>query len=344
MTTQAIPLVRADLTVADEQAVRAQLVHAPFVDDPLLLRWESAWERLWQRPALAFADPAELILALKSVLGWRDGVMLRGTPLMDPAWTEALTKACLPLTWCDIDLSRGQGIFAWDRLMPSGSYSGTLQAEFWVHPYGIPTSCQEQGVPFWLEEISSILQPMPGCGWGDVQLLYLSGNSMVAAGASCLLLTRDEALSRALRKLRHYPPSPMACALGLSQLKGLNARLERRRVLAERYQTLLRKEYFPWPEDTTIERVWAMFLLDMNSEMKRKHLKNFLRKSHIHADSPLWFQTKHTEHLPGFQRFQARILALPLYASLKDGEHKRVINRVNRWASHVAKHGVSFAP
>lgn len=335
--------------MADEQAVRLQLTRSPFVDDGSLARWESAWETLWQRSALAFAEPEELILVLKAVLGWHSGDLVGGDPLLDPAWTEALATAWLHLSWRDIHprTGQGQGTFGTPsgtqrETLSSAPCAGTLRAGFLTHAYGLPTPQTAQNVPFWLEEISSVLHPMSGCGWGDVQLLHLSGNRMLAAGASCLLLTQNEALFRALRPLRQHPPSPLACALGISQLQGLHERLERRQELAERYQNLRDQGLFQVPDRSEPnasqrERVWEMFLLKMNTKTELLNLQQFLQKGSIHAASPLWFQTKKTEHLPGFQKFQERILALPLYASITDPEHKRIINRVHRWVAYTLK-------
>ena len=325
--------------MADEQAVRLQLRRSPFVDDGLLRRWESAWEKLWQRPALAFAEPQALILALKSVLGWRSGDLVGGDPLLDPAWTEALADAWLQISWYDVDPRTGQAQESSATCMSATSLPrvGMLKAGLVQHAFGLPTTRPQQHGLFWLEEISSVLQPMPGCGWGDVQLLHLSGNRMLAAGASCLLLTRDEALFRALRDLRQHPPNPLACALGLSQLQGLDRRLERRRELAERYQKLYSQGLFRVADGSLTGRVWEMFLLEMHTCTGFLDLQQFLQKARIHAASPLWFTTQKTAHLPGFKQFNSRVLALPLYASLTDSAHKRIINRIHRWVEYTMK-------
>lgn len=374
---QEIPLVRADLTVADEQAVRQQLRHAPFRDDALLTRWESAWEDLWQRPALAFAEPAGLLMALKTVLGWHSGDGVEVDPLVDPAWKEALSEVWLHLQWRDIDPGAGGWMPAAKRQTGTGQTepgqaepeqaepgqaepgqtepeqtkpgqavlpASPLRAGLWTHPYGLPTRCTHKKRPaFWLEDISSVLQPMPVCGWGDVQVLHLSGNRMLAAGASCLLLTQDEALFRALRSVRRHPPAPLACALGLSQLQGLPGRLERRQVLAERYQALRGHGVFQGPGGSEQARVWEMFLLEMTSGEMCMDLQRFLKKSRIHAAPPLWFRPEETGFLPHVQRFRTRVLALPLYASLTDPDHKRITNRVHRWVARILKQGNPLA-
>ena len=329
-----IPLLRADLTRSDERAVRLQLASAPFQDAALLARWEAAWAVLWQRSAVACADPIQIIAALKRVLGWQAGDRIGVDPLLDPAWTEALAMAWLYPVWRDLDPNNGQGQ---GPFLEDGPTAGRLQAGFCQHPYGMPCRATTEHLPCWLEDLSALLRPLPSCGWGTVQLLYLSGNRMVAAGGSCLLLTQDEVLEREIRALRLPPPSPMACALGLSQLRTLEVRLARRQELAERYLRQLRGQgLFQLPTMGGDGRLWEMFLLTMASEADLFSLQQFLQKAHIHAASPLWFRAVHGQsmHLPGFHSFQQRTLALPLYASLNDSEQKRLINRVNRWVGY----------
>ncbi|MBF0461008.1 MAG: DegT/DnrJ/EryC1/StrS aminotransferase family protein [Magnetococcales bacterium] len=332
-----IPLVRADLTRSDAQAVRQQLATAPFQDEAVLARWEAAWETLWHRAAVAFADPVGLILALKSVLGWRAGEQVGLDPLLDPAWREALATAWLYPAWRDVDPHSGQGRGAF---VPDGAAGGPVRAGLCQHPFGLPGQPTGEGVPFWLEDISSVLSPRPGCGWGDVQVVYLSGNRLVAAGGSALLLTRDEAFGDALRRVRR-PPGPLACALGLSQLRSLASRLARRQELAERYRQLRGRGWFQWPVAREEGRVWEMFLLTMASEVELSALQQFLQVSQIHAASPIWFRPANPlagpGHFSGWQQFQARMLALPLYASLTDPEQKRIINRVQRWVGYREK-------
>ncbi|MEO5339385.1 MAG: hypothetical protein H7837_02535 [Magnetococcus sp. MYC-9] len=330
-SAQSIPLLRTELTLADERAVRQQLARQPFQDDPLLGQWEATWEGAWQRAALAFADPAELMLTMKRLLGWQDGDWIGVDPLLDPAWVEALAANWLHTAWRDVEPHTGQGRGAF---VTPPAVADRLRAGFCQHPFGLPAAKPMTGEPpCWLEEISAVLSPLAGCGWGDIQLLHLTGNRMVAAGGSCLLLSRDETLVRQLRTLRHHPPSPMACALGLSQWGSLEERLLRRQQLAERYRMLRGDGCFQRPPEG--ERAWEMFVLSMSSVDGCLDLQDFLHASHIRASSPLWFQPNLGQPLPlclsGWSHFQQHALAVPLYASLVDSEHKRIINRVNRW-------------
>ena len=340
---QSIPLFRADLTHTDAKMIRSQLLKSPFVDKNLLQSWEGSWSHLWQRPALAFADATELIAILKRLLGWESGDRIECNPLLEPAWREALAANWLSICWRDIDPCSGQIQEVQEVAAPIPSTvpfsAAKVGVRFAIHPYGLSTpAANDSTKPFWLEDISTIIRPVSGCGWGDVQVLHLSGNRMLAAGGSCLLLTQNKTLYQAARELRRYPPSGLALALGLAQLQSLDRRLERRQVLAERYQALRHQGLFHLPAKEEGGRVWEMFLVQMHSATASLALQAFLRKAEIHATSPLWFQSKEAEHLPGYVQFQERVIALPLYASLTDPEQKRIINRIHRWVERTIKH------
>ncbi|MEO5364186.1 MAG: DegT/DnrJ/EryC1/StrS family aminotransferase [Magnetococcus sp. DMHC-8] len=342
-SAEGVPLVRADLTVDDDCAVRGQLRRNPFQDDALLARWEAVWEAMWQRTAVAFAEPVELLQSLGSVLGWQTGAQVGVDPLVDPVWTEALAALWLHPAWRDVEPCTGQGR---GEFAGESAGTGSVRAGFCQHPYGLPTPRPGNAVPFWLEDLSAVIRPLPDCGWGDVQVCFFGGNRLVAAGGSALLLTRDESLGRELCRLRRHPPAALACALGLSQWHSLAGRLARRQELAERYRSLLHgRTAFRLPEGTTAGRVWEMFLLTMASGAAAVDLQHFLHQSRIHAASPLWFQPTvdpaFFSRLPGWQAFRARLLAVPLYAALTDQTHKRIINRINRWVGGQGRRTLS---
>lgn len=337
---ETIKLFQADLTVADDLAVRLQSTKAPFIDPPLLAQWESTWQHLWERSALAFATPNHLIMTLKTVLGWHSGNQVGCDPLLHPAWNESFNHSWLKPLFRDVDPHTGQGYGPF--IDPTITHKLKLCAGLVQHTFGKITPLNTHNTPFLMEDISSILKPIPGCGKGDVQLLLLDGNSMLSAGASCLILSKDDSLIQTLRPLRHNPPGPLACALGLSQLKSLNHRLERRQKLAENYGNLYHQNCFQLPTMNDSNRVWEMFLLSMKNHNDWLDLRAFLNKSGIMANTPLWPKTNHTHPtrnpLPGLYHFQQHTLALPLYASLSDTQHKKICNRLHRWIQrHVKK-------
>ncbi len=324
----AIPLVRADLTGADQRALAHHWQRNPFADDGSPDGLEADFSHLWQRPAVAFAEPVELVAALKSVLGWPSGRRLHGHPLLAPAWREAFAAAWLHLDFFDIDAISGRG-----RRPPA---TDTSPPRLMVHPFGLPDPAISRD-GFVLEEVSSLVKPWPGSGDGSLQLLQLDGNRILQAGGCCLALSRDAALIRALKKCRRHSPGPAARILGRSQLAQLDRFLARRQRLADRYLALHHRQMVTWPSPPGTVRAWDGFFLHLADAPARMELAAFLNQSGIGAASPVWFTPPGDRTRPGLRRFMDTALALPLYAALGDHEQKRIINRLHRWLQRTTK-------
>lgn len=325
-----IPLYRPDLTKDDEHALLLQLAKKPFRDDGQLVRWEGAWGDLWERSAVAFADHLEPVKQLKKIMGWHSGDVVGADGLLDPVWQEALAGAWLHLGLRDVDGVTGQAVGGCE--MPAEG--GTLRAMMVQHAFGLPTPLPEGSV--WvLEEVSSVVRPVAGCGGGAVQLVNLEGPRMVSTGTGCVLLSQDHRLIAELAKLRQNPPGGAVCALGLSQLASLEDRLARRQELAERYLGMRLEGLAAGPAKHGFQRGWEVFFLTMTHAISKTDLETFLRRAAIGCGSPVWFRPS-GDHLPGMRQFLERSLAVPMYAALTDAECKRIINRVERWIGRMA--------
>lgn len=299
-----IPLYRPDLTEGDSRAV---LDGGPLRDLALLARWEEGWRHHWQRPCVVFADPADLWRALRQVMGWRPGHAVAVDPFLRPLWWEAMAQNGLAPEFPDVDPLSG-AVLARD---------GGLVFQ----RYGMAVAGDAV-----LEDLSSVV--IPGAGSEGLWLLHFQG--ILHAGGCCLIASRDETLTTALRQSRHRWPGAAVCRLGLFQLTRLGTLLQRRRALIRRYHTVLREgrgchklpQPIPW---------WGLewYLLRCDNQQTRDDLADFLARGGIGAASPIWYRLPGA--LPGALQFQHHTLALPLYAALTDGEQKRVINRYHRW-------------
>ncbi|MEO5345134.1 MAG: hypothetical protein H7834_02000 [Magnetococcus sp. YQC-9] len=325
-----IPLYRPDLTSADQQALLDQLERAPFVDGEAVRVWEAGWERQWGRRAVAFAGHDEAVRCLKEILGWRSGDAVGVDPLLDPAWSEALAANWLQAVWRDIDPQTGQ---ACREPVAHPQATAPLRAVVVNHPFGLPALLPD---PAWLviEEISALVQPLPGVGQGAVQLVNGAGPRILPVGTGCLLLSTDEPLIEALLKKRSRPPGAAACALGSALLAAMPARLARRRELAERFLGLRLRGFGKLPDNPVGGRAWELFHLLMRDAEVSTALQAFLHKAGIGCGTPLWYTPRLPEGvvLPGLQACQRHALAIPLYAALSDPEAKKIINRIHRWA------------
>ncbi|MBF0146182.1 MAG: DegT/DnrJ/EryC1/StrS family aminotransferase [Magnetococcales bacterium] len=313
-----IPLVRPDLTRKDLEAVGRQMVSAPFRDDALVDRWESMWAQIWRREAILFDDPVDAVVALKEVLGWRDGVRVAAGAGMHPAWREGFAAAWIRVVHHDTA----------PQQTPVISSDGGFAAVFVEHFQGIPIPVPVgQGVV--LEDLSSMPLPLPGTGEGAIQLMLLDGNAMIQGGNAALILCREGALASRFREYR-TPPSGLVAALGMSQLEQRECLLQRRTLLASRYRAMRSGGWFKIPSGTS-ERWWHGFHLMFEHEAQRDGLMAFLRKGGILA-GPAWpFSFPEVENMACRRQLERLGLALPLYASLTDAQQKRIINRIHRW-------------
>jgi hypothetical protein len=171
-----IPLVRPDLNQEDEARFLHQIEKNPFQDIQLLARWEAAWQDIWQRPCLAFADPTELILCLKKVLDWPSGQKVQTSPLLHPIWQEAMQSSWLAPTGQVVIADSGQEIYTKTTNPPHIQAPCLIQ-----HHFGLPVAT-DPNQHISLEDISAILKPLPTTGMGVVQLLMLDGNRMLQGG------------------------------------------------------------------------------------------------------------------------------------------------------------------
>lgn len=312
-----IPLIRPDLVERDVALLLEQLAREPFHDELWLNRWEACWATLWNRPAVAFADAAELVRALKAVLQWRSGDKIAVGPFLEPVWWQGFAAA-----WLSLVTDSGYELAALSE--------STLRAVIHHHPFGLPVG-RPKGNHFTLEEVSSVLKPIPGCGEGDVQMMVLDGNRMIQGGASALLLSKDTSLIRALKKERRYLPSSGLCCLGLAQLARLDTMLARREVLASRYLAMRDRGVFGKPLVPAQGRMWDGFALMFSTGEQRDRLQKHLNAAGISAASPIWYALSAVGRSLDLDQYRQQALSLPLYASLTDTEQKKIINRVHRW-------------
>lgn len=316
-----IPLIRPDLTQGDREAVACQLPRSPFRDDHLVRRWEATWSQLWNRTAVLFDDPVDVIVALKSALAWPDGARIAVGTDLHSAWREGFAAAWLRVVYHDVDPTQTPAF------PDDGRFSGVLVGHF----QGLPV-LPPNGPGVVLEDLSSMPLPLPGTGCGDVQLMVMDGNAMIQGGNAALVLCRDGQIAARLMAKRR-PPSALMAALGLSQLQQIKTLLARRDLLASRYLCMRPGGLFDLPTVPDTPRWWHGFHLSFKQKSRREGLRHFLHKAHIRT-GPAWhFSFPEVENMTWRQRLDSHTLALPLYASLNDTDQKRVINRIHRWVS-----------
>ncbi|MBF0108194.1 MAG: DegT/DnrJ/EryC1/StrS family aminotransferase [Magnetococcales bacterium] len=324
-----IPLGRPDMTRRDRDAVEWRMKCAPFGDAALVERWERMWSSSWGREAVLFDDPLDVAMALKQVFRWGDGARIAAGGGMHPAFREGFAAAWLRVVHHDLQPDQPH------RFAGGGDFVAA-----WVeHFQGLPVSISG-GPGMVVEDVTSTPLPLPGVGEKMIQVMVLDGNAMLQGGNAALLLCRDPALAVQFRALRH-PPSGLVVALGMSQLSQWELFLGRRTQLAERYLRLRSGGWFTVPGRAVEKRWWHRFHLTFAEEGRRDGLRDFLGRGGIMTDSAWPFSFPEVANMACRKDYECRTLALPLYASLTDGEQKRIINRVHRWVERGGPRSLS---
>lgn len=140
----------------------------------------------------------------------------------------------------------------------------------------------------------------------------------------------------------NYRLTEFQAALGISQLDRAAENLERRRVLAQRYDEAFIDTPVTRPE---LESGHAWHLYVIRTE-QRKALYEFLRSREIYAQvhyvpvhlMPYYKQFGHKKgDFPAAEAYYERCLSIPMYHSLSDEEQDRVINTILEFF-HLAKY------
>lgn len=137
----------------------------------------------------------------------------------------------------------------------------------------------------------------------------------------------------------NYRMTDMQAALGASQMERLDAFIERRRALARRYDTLLSAlpVITPW-QSPDGESAWHLYPIQIDgarTTKTRREVFDALRAGGIGVN--VHYIPVHTQphyralgfapgDFPEAERYYARAISLPMYASLTDAEQDRVVS------------------
>jgi len=202
------------------------------------------------------------------------------------------------------------------------------------------------------------------CRYSDIVVFSFHPVKSITAGEGGMALTDDTILAERMARLRshdidrgetaargawHYEIrepgynfrlTDIQAALGLSQLRRLDAFVARRRQLAARYrQGLAHLPLHLPPADNAAASAWHLYPVRLHDSRRRRALFDYLRSVGIGTQVhyiPLYrlglFRASHPapDRYPGAERFYAGVLSLPLFPSLTEAEQTRVIAEVAR--------------
>lgn len=211
-------------------------------------------------------------------------------------------------------------------------------------------------------------EPVGNCRHSDITVLSFHPVKIITCGEGGAALTQDPILAQRMELLRshgitrdpaqmdepshgpwyyqqlalglNYRLSDLHAALGLSQMRKLDAFVERRRVLAARYDRLLEglPVIRPWqhPDGQSSWHLYIVRLPEQGGSASRSEVFKQLRESGIGVNLhyiPVHLQPYHRKlRAPGApalqesERYYAEALSLPLYPDLTDDEQEWVVD------------------
>lgn len=336
-----IPHSRPTLDAEDAEAVVRVIESGQLARGPRLAAFEQAVaRRLGRRAAVATSSgTAALTLALRALkVGPGDEVVL-------PAFAcAALGHAVQAVGASAVLADVGDDL----GLLPESAFrrlSGRTRAVIVVHPFGHPLDLRpflEWEIPV-IEDCAQALgasrQGRPVGSLGTVAVCSFYATKMVAAGEGGMLLADSPSLLAQARALGagnaapdsfNYRLSDLAAALGLVQLRRLEAFVARRRAIAERYDAAFAGTSVRTPpREADAEPCFSRYVVRVPEAAR---LIQGLRRRGIEAKrpvgDPLLLGDSDAAAYPGAARAFAECVSLPLYPSLTDGETESVIAAV----------------
>jgi UDP-4-amino-4,6-dideoxy-N-acetyl-beta-L-altrosamine transaminase len=135
----------------------------------------------------------------------------------------------------------------------------------------------------------------------------------------------------------NYRIPDILCALGLSQLKRIDANLHSRRRLATRYDEALKGlPLKTQPAPPNVRHAYHLYVIQTE---KRKELYDFLKSKDIHCQVhyiPIYSQPYYLEKygrmsLPAMEKYYSQCLSLPMYHAMTDAEQAFVISQIREF-------------
>lgn len=213
-------------------------------------------------------------------------------------------------------------------------------------------------------------EPVGSGGYADLTVFSFHPVKIITSGEGGMVLCNRPELAERLRSLRshgitrdpqrmsepshggwyyqqtelgfNYRMCDIQAALGLSQLRRLDAFLDRRRALAERYRRLLANLPLQLPAaQAQAESAWHLYVvrLDVSLEARHRSIFEALRAAGIGVNLhyiPIHLQPYYRElgfaegDFPEAERYYRQAITLPLYPDLSDAQQDQVVDALQR--------------
>ncbi len=193
--------------------------------------------------------------------------------------------------------------------------------------------------------------------WGDLGVFAFYPNKQITTGEGGMVVTHDPQIASTIRALRNqgrtntndwfqhseigynYRLPEMSCALGISQLKRIDAILQRRQEIAAKYHNKLKciaGLKLPPLEVPRRKLSWFVYVARLGEKFSQIHRDWIVSEMHrrgipcaryfapIHLQPAYRSTPKSQTHLPVTESEASRCLALPFFNRLEDNQINEV--------------------
>ena len=135
----------------------------------------------------------------------------------------------------------------------------------------------------------------------------------------------------------NYRMPDILCALGISQLKRAEKKLERRIQLANNYNNAFKNLDIKIPKiDEKNKHAFHLYVIQVDN---RKALYDYLKKKGIHTQVhyipihklPFYERLYGKQTFENSEKYYSKCLSLPLYPSLEEKEQEFIINEIKNF-------------
>jgi UDP-4-amino-4,6-dideoxy-N-acetyl-beta-L-altrosamine transaminase len=257
---------------------------------------------------------------------------------------------------------------------PKGTYNGIIPVDFAGYPvmmeqfrnladefdlWILEDSCHAPGGYY--KDLKNELQKCGNCKNADLAIFSFHPVKHIACGEGGMITTNNEYLQKKLINLRthgiqknagffnqspgawyyemqnlgyNYRLSDINCSLGISQLNRADNNLQKRKIIAKKYDEAFREIDWIKSPNTCYGHAYHLYVIQVK---RRKELFSYLRELNIYAQVhyiPIHLQPFYQKmgwkkgDFPIVENYYEYCLSIPIYPSLKDEEQDYVINKI----------------
>jgi perosamine synthetase len=358
-----IPLVTPTITEVDRSYMQERLGQGLLEDEHEIERFEQAFaRRVKSRGAVAVNSGTSALQLALTALGVGAGAEVLMPTYTCVALLNAIRACGAQAVLVDNQYDVERARFHMDEADARRKLTPRTRAVVVSHMFGtlLELDRWDLGVPI-VEDVTLSLGAVtggrPGGSLGTVGVCSFHHSKMISTGRGGVVVADDEELVERVRELADYDRpvpgwrqqdpgelhgafrpafsfaiTPMQAALGISQLGQLDAFIDRRLALADRYSNRFREAGLSCPRVTPDRsNVFYRYMLEVDRGVPE--ILRSLERAEIEAGRGVYPPVHELvglpdEDFPGARRSVERLLSVPLHPSVTDEQADYICQRV----------------